>query len=719
MPRNAGVSVENNFTKGLITEVTGMNSPENSVSESLNIIYDRRGRASKRKGMTYELNYRFLDLPTKTGKAKSEFIWETAQTGSFVLAQYGARIYFFSNSTGNALSQSGKSFVVNLETYRADGIPASRVAEEVASYSSGKDYLFIAHPLCDPIYVKYDGTSDKISIFKITIKVRDFEGVDDKLAQGIRPTSLSNLHMYNLMNQGWYAEDFVWGNGGAYPANVLAYSNSGSWPSNSDIPWLWRQFSTDTNREEFAGWYRTKVTIGNSMAPRGHYILDAFNMKRSGLKGDGRDAYTTSGVPSTTSGQSRPSCIAFFMGRIFYSGVDAEGYRSSIYFSQVIERDEQIGYCHQSNDPTSEHAFDLLANDGGVIKILDIGKIVDIRTFGSTLFVFAENGVWSVSGTQTSPFSATDYSVSKVSSFGALSRLSIAELGETPIWWNNEGIYMLGKDKTGFESSVTNISESTIQTFYDKIPVESRRYAKGIFNDQTNLVYWLYSSKVISDPYDYDSILVLDVQSQAFYPLKLGVMNHRITGALAVRGIERDETREGIYTTLGEEVLNNSGELLQVVTDVRVRSSEKDFKFLTQRRDNNNMTFSSMVSETYADFSSFSAENYEDYFITGYRIRGELLKTFQTNYLVIMTENSDPQGVCYVQGIWDYSTSNVTGRFTNPQLAHGNDPATRYQRRKLRIRGSGYSLQFKFYGSQGKPFTIIGWSGFETANTTP
>lgn len=44
MTRSTGTSVENNFTRGLITESTGVNSPENSVSESLNVFYDRRGR---------------------------------------------------------------------------------------------------------------------------------------------------------------------------------------------------------------------------------------------------------------------------------------------------------------------------------------------------------------------------------------------------------------------------------------------------------------------------------------------------------------------------------------------------------------------------------------------------------------------------------------------------------------------------------------------------
>lgn len=724
MARNAGISVENQFTKGLITEVSGVNSPENSVTESLNIIYDRKGRAIKRKGLDYEFDYQFNSVSGIDLRAKTEFVWDTAQSGSFVVVQNGRYISFFSNSSDQSLSKSLKPFVINLTSYKASGALNEDLDNQTASFSSGKDYLFVAHPLCDPLFVKYNQGSDTISVSKITIKIRDFEGVNDGLQPGERPSGLSNLHLYNLFNQGWWAKDQVANRPERYD-NVLAYSRRAAphntYPSNSDIPWLWRKTDSDDGDQVFTPSQRDATQVGNAMAPKGHYILDAFYMQRNGLTGDGPSAPTTSGVPITTSGTSRPSCIAFFMGRVFYSGVDAEGYRSSVYFSQVIERDEQIGYCYQSNDPTSEHAFDLLANDGGVIKILDIGRIVDLKTFGKTLFVFAENGVWAISGTQTSPFSATDYTVSKVSSFGLFSPLSIVELGETPVWWNYEGIYALGKDQTGFESTVTKLSETTIQTFYDNIPIDSKFYAKGEFNDQANIVYWLYASEKKNDPFDYDSALVFDVQTNAFYPITLSVSNHKITGLIATRGLESNIQEQSVTDTSLKVVTTTIGGSVSVEVSVGTSISEKLFKFVTVRRSDNLMTFSDMVSETYLDFSSSgSPEEYESYFITGYRIRGELMKKFQTNYLVVMTESlGGATEECYVQGIWDYRTSNVTGRFTNPQQVYQYFSNTTYQRRKLRIRGNGYSLQFKFYGTPGKPFIIIGWAGFETANATP
>jgi hypothetical protein len=72
------------------------------------------------------------------------------------------------------------------------------------SFSSGLGYLFVAHPLCNPFYVSYDPVTDTISSGAITITVRDFERVEDSLAIDNRPSTLTDLHKYNLYNQGWY-----------------------------------------------------------------------------------------------------------------------------------------------------------------------------------------------------------------------------------------------------------------------------------------------------------------------------------------------------------------------------------------------------------------------------------------------------------------------------------------------------------------------------------
>src|SRR5690606_13647335 len=132
----------------------------------------------------------------------------------------------------------------------------------------------------------------------------------------------------------------------------------------------------------------------NTLAPRGHYIFNAFRTTRSGTTGDGTGALTVGTVSEDITTQ-RPSSVAFFTGRVFYTGVASDTWSNKIYFSQILEGEREIGRCYQANDPTDETAFDIIASDGGVINILDAAQIIDLRVIGASLYVFASNGVWS------------------------------------------------------------------------------------------------------------------------------------------------------------------------------------------------------------------------------------------------------------------------------------------------------------------------------------
>src|ERR1700751_3067913 len=102
MPRSVGVSIENNFTKGLLTEVTGANSPENSVTSSIDVVYDRTGRAKSRKGFNYETGSVLTTSPDNSG-VYQEYLWETVTQNnplSFVVVQTGRYLIFFQTILG-------------------------------------------------------------------------------------------------------------------------------------------------------------------------------------------------------------------------------------------------------------------------------------------------------------------------------------------------------------------------------------------------------------------------------------------------------------------------------------------------------------------------------------------------------------------------------------------------------------------------------------------
>lgn len=710
MTRSTGTSVENNFTRGLISEATGVNSPENSVSESLNVFYDRRGRAGKRKGLELEEQFGWNPVGSQVG-AKAEYVWETVADNTsldFAVAQIGSTIHFFESSGELPLSRSKKSFTVNLLTYKVGGVADQTVRDTPCSFSSGRGYLFVAHPNCNTLYVSYNTDTDTVSVKTINLQVRDFEGVEDGLALTQRPTTLSPQHKYNLFNQGWDTE-FRYQNDSQASLPVLTRWDQvrNDFPSNRDVWWYFLRTSQEDGEEFFVASDSQVSKIGlwgNTPAVKGHHILSAYDSNRNELA-------ATSGVPEYTSSGQRASVVAFYAGRVFYAGVGKSGFSQKVYFSQIVERDEQMGWAYQNNDPTSREISDLLDSDGGVIEVQDVNAIYDMRVVGDSLIVFASNGVWSVSGSDNGAFRATDYKVSKVSAFPAISRSSVVVVSGTPIWWNYEGIFTLTKSELGVTNDVTSLTTNTIQTFYDEIPQASKRLAKGVFNDQEKLIYWLYSTD--GEEYRYDRILVMDASTGAFYPYSIPSLPQRtVSGLVAARSTAVDYTEDPVVTLSLDTVVRGTDPVVINVVD-GFRIGDKIFKFLTLS-ESLGVSFSELNSESYLDWG----QNYDAYFTTGYRIRGELLKKSQTNYLTVITEDVINSSI-YMQPLWDYSNSSLSGRFGNPQQAYRTRVYKDYQRVKLKVRGSGYSLQFRFFGESGKPFVIIGWAGFDSVTGAP
>lgn len=229
----------------------------------------------------------------------------------------------------------------------------------------------------------------------------------------------------------------------------------------------------------------------------------------------------------------RPTTTEFYQGRIFYSGVVEQNLGSNVYFSQIAEKRDQYGKCYQKNDPTSEDAADLLADDGGIIKIPDAGNILRIFEFQGALLVLATNGVWIIQGSAGAPFVATDYEVKKISASGTNSSLSIASFRGVPVWWSREGILTVTYDPSYGSFTVDNLSNSTIQTLIDAVPNVNKRYVKGTCDPVERIIYWTYNDDEnlpTNENYVYNKILLLNMQIGAF-------SLYENTGTPEIRGI--------------------------------------------------------------------------------------------------------------------------------------------------------------------------------------
>jgi len=546
MPKNLGQAVENNFIQGLVTEATGMNYPEHAVTESFNVRYNRKGNVNRRLGINYEAGYTAAG-DAATGDVSRSFIWNGVGfegQRTFLVVQSGTTIYFYEAQSGGIYSTGQKDFEIDLT---AHGSNASNIniADRACSFASGVGKLFICHPYCEPMYVEYDDVTDDITVTEFTIEVRDHGGLEESgVEAGDRPTTLTNTHKYNLWNQGWWERKVY---DGKYPITAFLAGGEG-YPSNADVWWIYKD-----EQNLFDKTLINKVDIGNSESPRGHYIYNAFDINREAKTG-------IADIESKTTGGIRPSCVAFYSGRVWFGGVNVPGFGNKIYYTQIIVRDEQIGRCYQQNDPTSEEQSDLLDNDGGDILIPDMGALSTFYNMGNALVLFSNNGIWQVSGSGTggTGFRATDFTVAKVSSTACPTSFTLVEAENVPFWWNFDGIWVLKPDASGIPIA-ESLSNDTIKTFYHDIPPECRVYAQGAYNPLERTIQWVYRSTTADNTeerFTYDRALELNLTTGAFYPFSWTEADQRIAGIFcaANASVNRSLYLEPVTKTDGETV---------------------------------------------------------------------------------------------------------------------------------------------------------------------
>ena len=512
MPKSLGTTVENQFIQGLVTEATGLNFPEKAVIATENCKFLKTGSVVRRLGIEFEENYETNDYYGSDG-AVSEYYWKFVgdiTNKHFVLVQQGSGISFFEPDSDGNISANPKSFSINLLAYKVAGASAVDLEQNVCDYAHGDGKLFISHPFCEAFYIEYDNTTDDITITQYNIETRDFEGVEDNLEVDERPATLSVEHNYNLFNQGWYLDE-VWADdhGNELPIDFFLRSMD-LYPSNADVWWYYKNSKGEFDPNPEA----KKNVFGNTPAAKGHYIYNAFSTDRSSQD------RMLGALTETTSNGARPSCTAFYAGRVWYGGVNHPEYAGNVYYTQIIEEKDQIGKCYQHNDPTNENLSDLLDTDGGVVRILESSGIISMVPVRNALLVFCKNGVWSIggSGAEGTGFVATDFSVAKISDVPAISINSFINVEGTPVWWNYHGIYTIASEGGVQAASLT---DETIKTYFQDILSESIKYSKGAYNPTQKIIQWLYRSTpatVFPENYKYDKILNMNVLTRAFYP---------------------------------------------------------------------------------------------------------------------------------------------------------------------------------------------------------
>ena len=786
------VSIENNFTKGLLTEFTGLNFPENAATDTANCIYTLTGDVIRREGFDYEVNHG-QTLANRGNQAISYYTWTNVGGDGLtqvVVQQIGFILYFWRSSTASISNPLSTQLIgtVEVDLFAPAGV-AFDITHE-CQFADGNGYLFVYHPTMDPIYITYNNGT--LTATTIIVQIRDFVGVLDNLPVNTRPSSLSNEHLYNLINQGWTQGnpwqalsstlinamvgpatfsipsglsinngDYVriYNNHEAFPGDlpivpggttimsgsVTSYSGTnltinvnyyggqfgtgtglssyndwglvpinhgyintwltdeGNYPSNADVWWYFKDSTGIFNPATT----QINVSIGNAYAPKGHFIYNAFQQQRGLVSG-------ISGLTDTIT-NARPKTGCWFQGRVWYTGVDAQQpttgdvaystWTENIYFSQIVQTVADFSKCYESNDPTSEELFDLLSSDGGVIQIQGAGSIYKLFPLLNALLVFAANGIWYISGGSSVGFSATDYTIVKLSAVKSLSSTSFVDVNGLPMFWNEEGIYQVEPAKQGTQLlnsplhvqplEVNPLTVGTILTYYNNIPLQSKKYVKGAYSPIDYVVQWCFKSMNetgITDRYTYDTILNFNTYNKAFYPYTFDISSSitpSINGIIYVSSPGGSTAPNSVFK-YGMSVLSGSTYII---------------------------TFGDEHDDTFTDWvTQGTPTDYTSYFVTGYKVHGQGQRRFQVPFIDVFLRNTDVSTSYEIQSIWDFATSSNSGRWSIRQIINNWNPNYGMSYKRHRLRGRGIVLQIKVTSVTQQPFDIMGWSAYEIQN---
>lgn len=502
----------NAFVRGLITEASSLNFPENASFDEQNFELNRDGTRNRRYGLNYEYSYAIRDAISSYTSFSEDpittFVWTNVggnKDKDFLVVQIGVKLFIFDLNVV-PLSSSGYVATVDISGIGALGKRHSMTSVDgKLIFAAGTGLIAV---------MTYDGSS-----FTITgerLKVRDQWGVahaptDDDPT--LRPVSPPADYIYNLYNQSWgiprrfsptVATDFD------DPIGIYTGTYAGKHPSNSEVVWTGISMQArphpDSPYEMMYPTMYAEVLGSSTLAPRGYFIIDLLErgisrtnaVAANGVKYPELNMLTYSAKEDKTEGGA--SCVCEFAGRVFYSGFsgkvingDAKSPDLSSYvvFSQLVRSYKDITKCYQEGDPTSRENNDIVDTDGGVIRVSGAENIQKLVNLGSTLMVFARNGVWAISGGSDYGFTATNYKVDKITNFGISCESSVVVEAGRAFYWSIDGIYAISKNQFGGYESV-NITQTTIQTFYNNIPTYAKENVIGVYDSFKKKIRWVY-----------------------------------------------------------------------------------------------------------------------------------------------------------------------------------------------------------------------------------
>ena len=254
------------FVGGLNTEQSSVVDLPTYTADELNCSIYSEGIRGRRLGMAIERDGQYYQLE-KEGSTYSGYFWKNVGKTStdFVVYQVDSTLHFYKANI-KPYSQNKIEQTVDISKYITD---ENNFHNFPVNYAAGDGKLMVVSKYMKPVLITYNFENETFTTEEIEIKYRDFEGVEDGLKIDEQPSTLSNEHRYNLLNQGWRVNDIdqFFKDKGRYPANNLQW-------------YIGKSSSGEYNTEKLLQNY-----FGNTPAPKGHFILDYFDRDRSTVSG--------------------------------------------------------------------------------------------------------------------------------------------------------------------------------------------------------------------------------------------------------------------------------------------------------------------------------------------------------------------------------------------------------------------------------------------------
>ena len=740
----------NKFSKGLNTESNPLDqAPDISLNE-LNMDLDADGSRFKRLGFDYEENEvkvsTSIFVQADKNLVNTVYKWENAGNDpekSLLVVQIGN--YLGIHDLDDEVSISNG--LIYSETFSID------TYDVTFSFTSVDGILVVVNGEKEVILYEYD--SGAISKSTDTLLVRDLFGVEsgtltdqDKL--DVRPTSLSGTHTYNLRNQTFYSPRYA----NEVEVNVdpidafFVDSGNSFYPANADnLNYFLYANPNDSGNRLIERFFSENMVVAAPIvgdSPRGHFIIDALE------RGESREAkelelrntypallYAASNIPedSTPGGAT---VIEEFAGRVWFSGFsgnviggDSKSPRMSSYvlFSSLVKDKTDISQCYQRADPTSNEDSALVDTDGGFIRISGAYGIKHMVNLEGSLFVFASNGVWRISGGDGSSFSATGYQVDKLGEENCIAPNSVVIIGSQIFFWGDRGIHNVSRNEFGIWL-IKDLSTETIERFYSAIGEVEKRNCSGFFDQYQQKIHWVYTNP--SEDTTNSNELILDTRYGAFTPFEVPVeaANTSIVVGVGennpykVNDVIEDVTVSGVTVEVG-------GVDVEVEYPFRITDSKESiYLVLSDISSTISYSFGFYQDDSFYDWGDVG---YEAFLISGSITGGEARYKKQAPYLNTFfkkTENGfntdlspTKESSCLLSSQWNWTNNADSNKWSTPRQAYRigrlyfpEDSSDDYDSgdtvisTRNKIRGIGHSVSFKFEAEEGKDLYIHGWS---------